>query len=80
MYNINNLKGFTFIEISVVLILIALIIASTIAGKSLIQTSQIRDLITQINQIEIGVNSFQDRYNAIPGDFDNAYAVLGELG
>lgn len=75
MYRRNS--AFTLVELSIVLVIIGLIVASVTAGKALIRSAEIRALITQINSIETGVNSFLDRYNAIPGDFNNAFTVFG---
>lgn len=73
----NSKSAFTLVELSIVLVIIGLIVASVTAGRSLIRAAQIRSLVTAINTVETGINSFNDRYNAIPGDFSNAYAVFG---
>lgn len=57
--------------------IIALLVASVVAGKSLIKSAQIRAIATQINTLEAAVLSFYDRYNALPGDMSNASTVFG---
>lgn len=77
MNNKNKYKSaFTLVELSIVLVIIGLIVASVTAGRSLIRAAQIRSLVTFINTLETGINSFNDRYNAIPGDFAGAATVF----
>lgn len=77
MKSIERKSAFTLVELSIVLVIIALLVAAAIAGKSLIKSSQLRSLITQIHEIEIATSAFIDRYNAIPGDMSNASDVFG---
>lgn len=70
-------SGFTLVELSIVLIVIALLAATITVGKSLIQTAKIRSLISQMREIEIATNTFIENYGALPGDFADAQKVWG---
>lgn len=70
-------KAFTLIELSIVLVIVALLIAAVIAGKSLVKASQIRSIISQINEVDTATAAFIDRYNAVPGDMANASTIFG---
>lgn len=69
--------AFTLVELSIVLIIIALIIAAALTGGSLVRTYQIRALVTQVNEIETATTAFFERYNALPGDFADGQQVWG---
>ena len=65
-------KGFTLIELSIVIVIIGLIVAGISAGSSLVKSSKIRSFITQINEYKTAANNFFDQYEALPGDFREA--------
>jgi prepilin-type N-terminal cleavage/methylation domain-containing protein len=65
-------KGFTLVELALVILIIGLIIAGVIGGQSLVTQAQMRGQIAQTNKLTVGVNSFKDIYNTIPGDLANA--------
>ena len=46
-------KGFTLIELSIVIILIGLITAGIIAGSSLIQRAKLRTVVSDINKLNV---------------------------
>lgn len=70
-------KGFSLVELSVVLIIIALIVSGFLAGKSLIRTAEVRAVVTEGSQLRAAVNAFVLTYNALPGDFAEAYDYWG---
>lgn len=73
-------KGFTLLELSIVIVIIGLIVAGISAGQSLVKQANIRSQISQIQSFELAFNSFILQYNAIPGDFNNANAYWGSDG
>jgi len=70
-------SGFTLIELSIVLLIIALIVAGIIGGQSLLFTAKINSQIQQLRGFEVAVNAFQLKYDAVPGDMSNAEAYWG---
>jgi len=69
-------QGFTLIEMSIVLVIIALIIAGVLLGQDMINAASIRMQIAQIEKYKSAVNTFKTKYNnQLPGDIDNADAV-----
>jgi len=71
-------NGFTLIELSIVLIIIGLITSGILVGRTLIEAAEIRAQITQLQKFDLAVNTFRNKYNAIPGDLDfNAAAAYG---
>ena len=65
-------KGFTLVELAIVLVIIGLIVGSVLGGKELIRAGEIRALIKQYNEFQTGVTTFNERFNGIPGDVNGA--------
>ncbi len=65
-------KGFTLVELSIVIVIIGLIVAGVTAGQSLIKIAKLSKTVSQLTQFETAYRTFQLQYNAIPGDFINA--------
>lgn len=70
-------KGFTLIELSIVLVIIGFLIAGIMLGQEMIKNSEIRQQVTQIDQINTGVNTFRLKYNCLPGDCATARNFFG---
>jgi prepilin-type N-terminal cleavage/methylation domain-containing protein len=61
-------RGFTLIELSIVLVIIGLIASGIMAGKELVYVAKIRRTITQVEQTQTAINVFKNKYNCLPGD------------
>jgi len=61
-------KGFTLIEIAIVIIIIGLLIAGVIKGMSLIQSAKVSSNITLAQDLSAAVNAFKQQYHMLPGD------------
>lgn len=68
----NNKQAFSLVELSIVIIIMGLLVASVTVGKDLIQAAQLKGLIAQIHGFDTQVSTFQLKYNALPGDISNA--------
>jgi prepilin-type N-terminal cleavage/methylation domain-containing protein len=67
-------RGFTLVEIAIVLVIIGLLLGGVFKGQELIVQAKIRNIISDINGISAAVYAYQDRYRALPGD-DRTVAV-----
>ncbi len=65
-------NGFTLIELSIVLVIIGLIVGGIIGGKSLISAAAQQSLIRQAKAYKSTIRTFQDQYDAKPGDMIDA--------
>ena len=65
-------RGFTLIELSIVLVIIGLIIGGVLVGKELIAASEIRAQISQFEKFQNATNAFKLKYGCLPGDCANA--------
>jgi len=70
---ITNNKGFTLIEMAIVLIIIGIIIGAVIKGKDLIRSAEQKKIYTKyLNAWRTGYANFYDRTGKRLGDFYNA--------
>jgi len=65
-------KGFTLIEISIVLVIVGLILGGVLKGQALVDSARVRSIVNDINGIRTAWYGFQDRFHAVPGDFPGA--------
>jgi prepilin-type N-terminal cleavage/methylation domain-containing protein len=64
--------GFTLVEIAIVLVIIGLLLGGILKGQEMITQAKIKNVVNDFNGITAAVNSYQDRYKALPGDDLNA--------
>jgi prepilin-type N-terminal cleavage/methylation domain-containing protein len=68
----KSTRGFTLIEIAIVLVIIGLLLGGVLKGQELITGARVRNLISQQDGIKAAFFGFQDRYRALPGDYSAA--------
>jgi len=73
---IKRQKGFTLIEIAIVLVIIGLLLGGVLKGQELINTARVRALNNTVDGITAAWFSFQDRYRAFPGDYLDARSLV----
>lgn len=73
-------RGFSLVEVAIVLVIIGLILAAVLQGRQLIASAEYKSLKGQLSEYRNAFYTFRDRYNALPGDFDDANARLGLSG
>ena len=62
-------KGFTLVELSIVLVIIGLLIGGILAAQSMISTAKLEGAIKTIQQYDIAATNFETKYNGqVPGD------------
>ena len=61
-------KGFTLVELSIVLVIIGLLIGGILAAQSMISTAKINAQVRQIGQFDAMVLNFKTKFNYLPGD------------
>jgi prepilin-type N-terminal cleavage/methylation domain-containing protein len=69
---IKHQKGFTLVEIAIVLVIIGLLLGGILKGQEMITQAKIKNIINDFNGITAAMNSYQDRYRALPGDENTA--------
>jgi prepilin-type N-terminal cleavage/methylation domain-containing protein len=69
-------KGFTLIEIAIVLVIIGLLLGGVLKGQELITSARVRNLIVNQDGVKAAYFGFLDRYRALPGDYAQAQANI----
>ncbi|MBY0577588.1 MAG: prepilin-type N-terminal cleavage/methylation domain-containing protein [Burkholderiales bacterium] len=73
-------KGFTLVEIAIVLVIVGLLLAAVLKGQEMITQGKIKGVINDFNGVLTAYNGYQDRYKAIPGDDSGAVARWSSMG
>lgn len=68
----NRQRGFTLVEIAIVLVIIGLLLGGILKGQELITSARVRNLADQNSGIQAAYYGFIDRYRQIPGDMPAA--------
>jgi len=68
----SSQRGFTLVEIAIVLIIIGLLLGAVLKGQEMIEQSKIKRVINDFNAISAAVMTYKDRYGNLPGDDPNA--------
>ena len=65
-------KGFTLVEIAIVLVIIGLLLGGILKGQEMITQAKIKNVVADFSGISAAYYGYQDRYRAIPGDDSGA--------
>lgn len=68
----NNQKGFTLVEIAIVLVIIGLLLGGVLKGQELITQAKIKNISNDLNGMSAAMYGYQDRYKRFPGDDEQA--------
>ena len=69
--------GFTLIEMAIVLIVVGLLVGGILAGRNMIASADLKAVMTDIDIYATAAASFQNKYNALPGDITTATGMWG---
>lgn len=64
----RNQKGFTLVEIAIVLVIIGLLLGGVLKGQEMIESARIKSVVGDMNGVSAAYNTYLDRFRAIPGD------------
>ncbi len=62
-------RGFTLVEIAIVLVIVGLLLGGVLKGQELITSARVRNLADQATSIQAAYHGFIDRYRQTPGDW-----------
>jgi prepilin-type N-terminal cleavage/methylation domain-containing protein len=65
-------RGFTLIEIAIVLVIIGLLLGGIVKGQEMIENARIRKLHNELEGVASAVYAYRDRYQRLPGDDERA--------
>ena len=75
--NRSRHRGFTLLEMSLVIVVIALVIGGFIASKSMIRQARLRGVQSEAQHYIQAIQDFKDKYGYLPGDMPNATTFWG---
>jgi prepilin-type N-terminal cleavage/methylation domain-containing protein len=71
-------RGFSLVELSIVLVILGLLVGGVLSGQSLIHAAEIRNVIEEHDKYATALNSFKDKYFMMPGDLPTATSIWGK--
>ena len=78
MHRHTRQRGFTLLELSIVLLVIGVLLGSVMVGQYFLRTSQLRSSMTQVEEYIRAISTFKTKYEFLPGDLPNATTLWGE--
>lgn len=72
------MRAFSLVELSIVLVILGLLTGGILAGQSLIRAAEMRSIPTDYQRYVTAVQTFRDKYMALPGDMANATRFWGD--
>lgn len=74
----RNTRGFSLVELSIVLVILGLLVGGVLSGQSLIRAAELRGLASEAEQFMTASHTFRDKYFSLPGDMTNATRFWGD--
>ncbi len=68
-------RGFSLIELAIVLTVIGLLVGTVVAGNKLLGNSALLTSIKELQTYQTAINGFQEQYRYWPGDMPNATSL-----
>jgi len=71
-------KGFSLVELSIVLVILGLLTGGILGGQALIRAAELRSVTSEYTRWVTATQTFRDKYFAVPGDMTNATRFWGD--
>jgi len=69
-------RGFTLLEIVIVVLIVGIVLAGILKGQEMITSAKVKRLSGLLDETRAAYLGFEDRYLALPGDYANALNAL----
>ncbi|MCC7259600.1 MAG: pilus assembly protein [Alphaproteobacteria bacterium] len=80
MHITENEQGLSLVELAIVMVIIGLLAAGIMGGSHIMHTSQLQQVVTEADRYKMAIRTFEQKYGALPGDFDTAFDLWGTAG
>ncbi len=71
-------RGFTLVELAIVLVIIGLVLAAVLKGQELIVSARLKSTISAVDEVRSASQTFRDKYGGLPGDYAQAQVRVGD--
>lgn len=71
----RRIPGYSLVEVSIVLLIVGIITAGALKGRSLLKSVRLDAVVSDIRSIQLAYNQYIDAYSAIPGNDKNITSV-----
>ncbi|MCZ7632960.1 MAG: hypothetical protein M5U20_05705 [Phycisphaerales bacterium] len=65
-------RGFTLVELALILVIIALMIGAVLVGRDMVHWSTLRRAAGQLHEVTTAIGAFRLKYGGLPGDIAGA--------
>jgi prepilin-type N-terminal cleavage/methylation domain-containing protein len=65
-------RGFSLIELSIVLVILGLLVGGILVGQTMIRNAEVASVITERGKYKDAILAFRDKYASYPGDMPDA--------
>ena len=65
-------KGFTLVEIAIVLVIIGLLLGGVLKGQELINSAKVKNIAADFKNVQVAIYGYQDKFKRLPGDDSSA--------
>ncbi len=79
MKALRSQKGFTLVELAIVLVIIGIILGAVLKGQELINNAKMKRAYNQYREVLAAVYTYYDRYGKYPGDDNTANPRWGNI-
>lgn len=73
------MRGFTLVEIAIVLVIIGFLLAGILNAQSVLRNARTKDTIKAVSDMAGAAQQFRDRYGSWPGALQNAVNTIPDL-
>ncbi|MGC9386902.1 MAG: type II secretion system protein [Hydrogenovibrio sp.] len=77
---LSEQRGFTLVEIAIVLVIVGLVLGGVLKGQEMIRGAKIKNIQNEAQTIISAAGTYRDRYNALPGDDGSSQVANAAVG
>jgi prepilin-type N-terminal cleavage/methylation domain-containing protein len=79
MKKMRSQKGFTLVEIAIVLVIVGLLIGGILKGQEMVKSGKVKKATKQMEQLVAAINAYQDKNGKLPGTVSGTNDALEDL-
>ena len=77
--SIHRQCGFSLLELSIVLVITAILAGGVLTGQSMVESSRLNSVISDVKRFSKAIDDFQDQYHGFPGDLADVTVLTQPL-